>query len=451
MASSRSLNLFLVAVLPITALCAALGWVLLKYRPIESPQESFPEPDFSRANAWQRPPGELLSQIKTNPTSASQWGAYGEFLMVHEWDTEALRCFAKAAELEPKQMRWPYLSGVIEERPNPTDAVKFYRIAVELDKGYAAAHYRLGKTLLRLNKVQEAAAAFNKAAEAAPESAIPLIALSRCAESEKKWDDAESWLQKAHDLVPTNREAIVELTRLQMLKGKSKGLDPDAQRAVLAQERYEVMPDPIFDQVQTREAAARMLSLLADSAAQSGDQAKAAAAYSELIKQRPDLPRPRMNLGSLYLAQGQLPLAMLTLREAVEKFPNDAQLHYMLSLAQESLGDTAEAEAERRMAVKLKPDFAEAHYGIGVLVEQKGSIEEAVNEFRQAVSANPRYAQAHLSLGQALKKQKKWDEAIAAIEAAVRLAPGDPVPRSFLNSAKAERDAEVKSDAEAKQ
>ena len=41
----------------------------------------------------------------------------------------------------------------------------------------------------------------------------------------------------------------------------------------------------------------------------------------ELIKQRPEMVRPRLNLASVFLQSGQAPLALTTLKEAVQLFP----------------------------------------------------------------------------------------------------------------------------------
>ncbi len=403
-----------------------------------SSMANVPKPDFTTANSnVALATAQLLKAVEDKPNSADAWGEYGEILMAHEWNSEALICFDQAAKLNPKEMRWPYLAAILLDRQEPILALAKYDIAKELASGYAPLWMRRGNTLLGLNRTDEAESSFKKAFEADKNQPFPLIALARIAGIREDWKNATELLEQAKNIAPKNREVLVELTRSRMLLGVNPMLGQAEQSAILSGQRYETIPDEIYSAINEREVAARFAAMQADSAAAKGDLQAAAEGYVELIKQRPEMVRPRLNLASVFLQSGQAPLALTTLKEAVQLFPEDARAHYAYSYALEGSQQLEAARREREEAVRLKPDFAEAHFALAISAERDGDIDQAIQSYRLAIQSDARLARAHLGLGLALQKQGKLEQAVAAMDAAVRLSPGDPVPKGYLDKAKA--------------
>lgn len=402
-----------------------------------------PSPDLTTANVHvAEVTDRLKQQVVSQPKSAAAWGSYGEILMAHEWTSEALICFQHAAELERNNMRWPYLAGILLERRQPAEAVQMFEAARQLKSDYAPLHYRLSKTLLRLDKLVDAEASMKAASHLASDQPQPFIGLARIAEARNDWQAAHDFLEQALKLAPTNREAIVEITRAKIMLGTAKALDRKEQTALLSGEKYEPMADPIFNSINEKEVAARVDATLADYYAASGNTQQAADAFLQLISKRPTLVRPRLNLATLYMQQKNYAEALKTLEEVTKLFPDDAQGHYLSSFALEATQRLPEARQALETAVRLKPDYAEAHYALGLSYQREGKLAEAEAAYRAAVHSDVRMPQAHLALGVVLQKQSKWEEAIAEMNIAIRLAPGDPVPESYLRKAIAQRDAE---------
>ena len=401
-----------------------------------------PLPDFTTANVSVATLTNIsYEQVEQQPRSAEAWGKYGEVLMAHEWNSDALICFENAERLAPTEMRWPYLSGVILDRRDPAAAVTKYELAQARDTNYPPLFMRMGSSLLRLNRTQDAEQSFRKAAELNPKEPQPLINLARLESARGKWQQAATLLEKALELQPLNREAIIELTRAQVVLGTAKSLSREAQAALMSGEKFETMPDPILQSINDHEASARVAAMKADATVSEGDPQKAAEAFTELIKKRPDLARPRINLATIYMSEGQYPLALVTLRELVQRFPDDPMGHLLLSYALQATQAATEARQEVETAIRLKPDYADAHFALGMSAEQSGEFDKAIEAYRAAVRSNARHVQARVALGLALKRQGKLDEAITEITAATRLAPGDRVAQSYLEKAIAERNA----------
>ena len=427
-------------------MCGVFAWFYLNNS--ASPLPTIPLPDITTANVNVASlTNERYEQVKLNPTSAEAWGHYGEVLMAHEWNSDASICFEVAASLAPTEMRWLYLAGVILDRLDPAEAVVKYEAAKQLDASYAPLYVRLGAALHRLNRLEDAEVAYRQAAKLSPDAPQPIIALARLQSTRNKWQQAVELLEQATALAPTNREAIIELTRAKLVLGTPQSLNRETQSALMSGEKFEAMPDPILQSINNHENASRVAAMKADATATEGDPQKAAEAYTELIKKRPDLARPRINLASVYMSEGQFPLAMVTLRELVRLFPDDPMGHLLLSYALQATQATAEARKELETALRLKPDYADAHFALGMAEEQNSEIDKAVSAYRNAVQSNARHVQARTALGLALKKQGKLDEAIEELTAAARLSPGDRVPQAYLEKAIAEQKASKGSEA----
>ncbi len=427
----------------LVSLAAVLGagiWFGKDYLNTAAPD--VPLPDVTSANVSVATlTNQTYEHVKLNPRSADAWGKYGEVLMAHEWNSDAIICFEVAAKLAPTEIRWPYLAAVILDRRDPAAAILKYEQASAIDATYPPLFMRMGASLLRLNRIQDAENAFRQAAELDSKEPQPLIGLARLASARGNWQQAITLLEQALKLQPTNREALVELTRAQVVLGTTQSLSREAQTALMSGEKFQPMPDPILQSINDHETAARVAALQADATASEGDPQKAAEAFTELIKKRSDLARPRINLASTYMSAGQTPLALVTLREMVQLFPDDPMGHLLLSYALQSTQAFAEARQEVETAIRLKPDYADAHFALGMAAEQDGDIDKAIEAYRNAVQSNSRHVQARVALGLALKRQEKLDEAIEELTSAVRLAPGDRVPQSYLEKAIAERKA----------
>ncbi len=210
----------------------------------DTPRFRVPLPDITTANVNVASlTNERFEQVQLNPRSAEAWGEYGEVLMAHEWNTEAIECFEVASKLEPTEMRWLYLAGVMLDRRDPAEAVVKYEAAKRLDASYAPLHMRLGADLQRLNRLEEAEVAYQQAARLSPQHPQPLIALARVRANRNQWQSAVELLEEATKIAPTNREALVELTRAKLVLGTLQSLGPEAQGALMSDDKFQAMPD----------------------------------------------------------------------------------------------------------------------------------------------------------------------------------------------------------------
>lgn len=147
----------------------------------------------------------------------------------------------------------------------------------------------------------------------------------------------------------------------------------------------------------------------------------------------------REALGKVYLANHQLDLAALHLREAVRLQPQRGAPHGLLGRVLVQQGHGAEAIAELQTAVSLQPGDPDTLRILGIVQGQSGQLEAAVKTFRRAIELNPRSSRDHYLLGRALAAMGQISAAVPYFAQAVVLDPQNAEARADLE--RAERDA----------
>jgi len=83
--------------------------------------------------------------------------------------------------------------------------------------------------------------------------------------------------------------------------------------------------------------------------------------------------------------------------------------------------------------VVTMPRSAKLQAGAGMFLADAGRLTEAEAHLRSAVTIYPEYAQMHYNLAVVLARRGARDEAIEHLRRAIELAPGNPLPRQFLD------------------
>jgi superkiller protein 3 len=396
---------------------------------------TLPIPEFDTSQA--SPPvarviAAACQQVRNDPGSGVKWGRLGMLAMAHQYRREARDCFATAARLLPRQFRWPYYAGILDEETDLTAAVTQYDTALRLSPRYAPLHCRLARVLMRLNRFDEAEGELQTAARLDPESPFPKIGLGRLEMARGNPEAARSHFAEAVSAAAWSRDAHFELAQALHRLGEVSRAFREQQEAARLPAVAEEMPDPILQEVENQELTGRQLSKHADAAISRGDLAGAAELLRQVIGQRPDLARPRLNLGQILQAQGNLPAAIEVFRQTINTFPEEPLAHFSLGTALEMTGRLAQAADAYHQAARLKPDYADAHYCLGLLLRRQKDTQGAVEALRRAVSANPGFAPVHLALGLSLADRGERAAAIGEVRLAVKLAPQDSEARLQL-------------------
>ena len=85
-------------------------------------------------------------------------------------------------------------------------------------------------------------------------------------------------------------------------------------------------------------------------------------------------------------------------REALKLDPDNAALHYNLSLALKRLGEHEAQQRELEKAIELAPNLSQAYCELGLLYLSKGRREDAARALKNALAVDPGYVPAKEAL-----------------------------------------------------
>jgi tetratricopeptide (TPR) repeat protein len=330
-----------------------------------------------------------------------------------QWD-EAIACFKKAVELDPKYASaHDELGYALSQKGQWDEAIACYKQAIKLDPKDAMAHANLGVGLHRKGQWDEAIACFKKAVKLDPKNAmahanlgVALKNKGRMLHGKGQVDEAIACFKEAITLDPRDSKAHNGLGVALAGKGQTD--------EAIACYKKAIALDP---------NNARVHSNLGAGLLTKGQVDEAIACHKKAIALDPKLADAHSNLGAALAAKGQGDEAIACYKKALEIDPKHVKAHLGLGLGLTAKGQFDEAIAYCKKAVALDPKDASAHHSIGVALKGKGQRDEAVASFKMALALDPKNALTHYSLGVALNGKGQGDEAIACYKKAIALDP----------------------------
>ncbi len=273
------------------------------------------------------------------------------------------------------------------------EAVRRYKISLQINPRIAQTHYNLGLTLDALHRNEAAAASY---------------------------EEAVKCYEEAVRILPYFAPAHAELGGMLFKLGRFKEAETHLRTALT------YLPD-----------LAEAHSSLGQVLAQEGRIPEALAAFERTVQLKPDLADGHYNYAVQLSALGRTADAMAHYREAVRLDRTHALARLNLGILLAQGGQSEEALSQLREAVRLRPDLAETHANLGLALAVAGRPAEALGCYEQALRLRPDYALAHYNLGNALVQLQRWDEARRHFAEALRLEPGMQDAREMLEKLKA--------------
>lgn len=142
-----------------------------------------------------------------------------------------------------------------------------------------------------------------------------------------------------------------------------------------------------------------------------GKLSEAEPIYDRILTQNPNHPHLLASVGTLYLAQNKLGLAIVLLEASIEKLgkrESDILCNLALAYKYSGLHDKAIKLFEEAMKKNPSPQTITSY---GSYFVEAGEPEKAVSIFNRALKMEPRFALAHWNLSLALLEDGQWDRA----------------------------------------
>lgn len=134
---------------------------------------------------------------------------------------------------------------------------------------------------------------------------------------------------------------------------------------------------------------------------------------------------PKVQQGIEAIRAQDFARAKTVLTEARTQAPNDAQAAYYLGVANEQLGELAEAEKEYRAALELDSKLAEASANLAAILLDGDRADEALAIADRGLSADPKHPALLVNRALALESTGNKPEALKAYGRAVLVRPED--------------------------
>ncbi|HEX5322627.1 MAG TPA: tetratricopeptide repeat protein [Capsulimonadaceae bacterium] len=215
-----------------------------------------------------------------------------------------------------------------------------------------------GGRAMDVGQVPKAEAAFRQAVKLAPNDWHNLLSLAVVLQTEKHYDDALTYYQKAYALAPNEPGTVLAMGGILLTHGST-----------------------------------------------AADQQRALQLLQQAVSMNPDSPPGLRLLGQAYLQAGQYQKARDTLQHAVELSPEDATLHFHLQQAYLRLGDNAAAAREAKKHTELvtflvakqrlqdqlhvSPNDLDTGLKYARICAAHGDLLDAVLEYRRLLLAHP--------------------------------------------------------------
>ncbi|MBE9143963.1 tetratricopeptide repeat protein [Planktothrix mougeotii] len=135
-----------------------------------------------------------------------------------------------------------------------------------------------------------------------------------------------------------------------------------------------------------------------------GEAKEAIIAYQKAIELKPNLAYPYRGLGGAMMEMGDLEGAITLLRKSTEINPKYLAAYNQLGEVLAAQGNFSEAATCYQKAIELNPKSFLPFGQLAEIFAEQGKIEEALNYFQQAIQLNPKHQAVHTELIAALSK-----------------------------------------------
>lgn len=360
----------------------------------------------------------LAAAVKDPATSAATlseaYGNMGEIYHAYSLLSSARECYVNANRLMPKDFRWVYLLGKLDQQEGHVDdALRRYQSAQNLRPEYVAVAVNQGNIYLELNRLEDAEKTFRAALAIDPNNAPAHYGLGQVALSRRSYAEAAGHFEKALARVPDANRIHYSLAMAYRGLG-----DAEKARAQLEQQGPVGVrvADPLVDGLQKLIKGERVHLVRGRLALAAQRYGEAADEFRQALVTKPDSISARLNLGAVLTQTGDLQGAIAQFEETLRLDPKNTIAHYNLAVLLANQNRSAEAITHLQSVLSVDPNDLSARLLLGQQLSQSGRLEEALAAFSTVVQADPDNEDALLEQVRLLQRKRQYETALASLE-----------------------------------
>lgn len=357
-------------------------------------------------------------------------GALGRAYYAAQLAAPAIAAFAAAEAVAPGEWTWTYHRAIaLEERQDDAAEAALLR-TTELAPRFGPAWYRLAERRFKQGRLDDAAAAYARAAQAPPVDPYRPPGLA------------------ARSVTPVRVYANVGLARVALEKGDRAGAVRQAEAvlaeiprfapavAVLRQARgpsgdaapaaraFAPPADPVLDETVADARHSDVLLKHAAVAQRAGDAAWRSYLMQRALTFNPQDLNVLLEAASAFEAGGRAEDALASLKRHEALAPGDHHGLVQQGRVLSELGRLDEAEAVLRRAVTVRD--AAAEFNLGTVLDRRGRWDEARTHYERALAINPYHVRAMNNLGIGVDRAGQSADALRWFARALAIDPDEP-------------------------
>lgn len=375
---------------------------------------------------------EALNEVRRQSGSGLAWGRLGMILHAHELSTEAEACLAHAARLQPREVRWHHLLGLLLAPHSANSALDQLAQAADLTPDRDnPSRLRLGQVQFENGHHAEAETSFKKLLAVNSAHAPARLGLAEIARARNQPAEARTLInpclkdphtaKRAHSILAGIFQQLGETTSAEDALRFSASLPPDR-----------AWPDPHVSEAARYRIGRRLWIADCEKLLQSGRFNEAGPLISLLVQEYPDAPEGWFFLSRLHTQRNDCAAAEQAVRRHLQLLPQSVSGHQHLGTALLCQERYADAIAALQEAVRLKPDFGEAHFNLGFAQARHGLGRDAIKSFRLAIRHSPNQVGAYITLADLLNQIGEKEEPRILLQKALKLDPADERAKILL-------------------
>jgi tetratricopeptide (TPR) repeat protein len=367
--------------------------------------------------------------VAKDPTVAAPYFTLGKISRDQKnWD-QAIDHFKEASRREPFNFFYVYeLGRSYFTARRYSDARSAFENAVKITPGSDAGWYNLGGTLRALNRQDEALAAYRRAVAVKPDYALAHREIGRILFAKKDLRGAAEAFENALRYNPEDLASLRELGATQSEAGNFAAAENSFARALQSapvdgQTNYNMAVVKLgmkkntealsfaraaFESNRSNAMYAYTVGLACEAL---GDVDLAAAAYRNAASLDARYVRPRINLGSMFIARNDFDNAILYLSEAFRIEPANFEVNNNLGAVYAKMENWQSSVEHYERALAAQSNHPTVHLNLARAYTSAGDLAKAQNSYQAVLRLTPENWDAIFELGKIYVSLGMPDEA----------------------------------------